>query len=106
MQPRLSSPRLSTIGWGPNLAHYELNHCDICGCRAWRDGRYYIARQSDPSTAQFWLDQQGLANPDQEGHRNAADGVVVSVEAWIFSLLGVWLLIVACTLIFLSGGDE
>lgn len=28
------------------------------------------------------------------------------VEAWIFSLLGVWLLIVACTLIFLSGGDE
>jgi len=36
----------------------------------------------------------------------SADGVVVSVEAWIFSLLGVWLLIVACTLIFLSGGDE
>ena len=30
----------------------------------------------------------------------------MSVEAWIFSLLGVWLLIVACTLIFLSGGDE
>ncbi len=58
---------LSTIGWGPNRAHYELNHCDICGCRAWRDGRYYIARQSDPSTAQFWLDQQDWRTPIRKG---------------------------------------
>ncbi len=63
---------LSVVAWGPDLAHYELNACDDCGCRAWRDGRYYQHRQTDPAQAQWWLDQQSWreVRAEMEGERD------------------------------------
>jgi hypothetical protein len=26
---------MSNIAWGPDKAHYTLNECNDCGCRAW-----------------------------------------------------------------------
>jgi hypothetical protein len=54
---------LSVVAWGPDRTHYELNHCDRCGCRAWLDGRYYLERQRDPREAEFWLTQQTWLKP-------------------------------------------
>ena len=51
----------------------------------------------------FSLDGLGLLGWESVINR---DYPVIFATMWIFSLLGVWLLIVACTLIFLSGGDE
>lgn len=53
----------SVVAWGPDIAHYELNKCDRCGCRAWLDGRYWQERQRDPEKAMFWHGQQEWRKP-------------------------------------------
>jgi hypothetical protein len=53
---------MSVVGWGPDVAHYELNECDLCGCRAWLDGRYYQERHRDPAKAAFWWRQMDWRN--------------------------------------------
>lgn len=35
----------AVIGWGPDVLHYELVECNLCHCRAWQDGRFWIDRQ-------------------------------------------------------------
>lgn len=47
----------TVVAWGPDIQHYELNHCDQCACRSWLDGRHYIERQRDPAAAKFWAEQ-------------------------------------------------
>ncbi len=47
----------SVIAWGPTVATYELLECDLCGCRAWEDGRYAQLRKVDPDAARWWQEQ-------------------------------------------------
>lgn len=46
----------SVIGWGPDVAHYELIEAE-CGCRAWADGRYEQERQRASGLHGFWHQQ-------------------------------------------------
>lgn len=45
---------IAVIGWGPDVAHYELEECRDCGCRGWRDGRWTKARQVYDGSDGFW----------------------------------------------------
>ena len=53
----------SVVAWGPDVARYELWECDACGCRAWRDGRYYQERDANPTLARWWRAQQQWRRP-------------------------------------------
>lgn len=44
----------SVIGWGPTLATYELDVCDLCGCRSWIDGRWQKARERGENSGFWW----------------------------------------------------
>lgn len=45
---------IKVVGWGPNVATYELEECCDCGCRAWRDGRWAQERQRTEGDSGFW----------------------------------------------------
>lgn len=52
----------STIGWGPDVAHYELMQDDTCGCRAWLDGRWEKARERGENSG-FWMTRMEWHKP-------------------------------------------
>ena len=47
----------SVIGWGPDVAHYELIQCDECMSRAWEDGRWTQERERHTGNHKFWQDR-------------------------------------------------
>lgn len=52
----------AVIGWGPDVAHYELEECRDCWCRAWQDGRWTQERQRGGNSG-FWYGRMEWRKP-------------------------------------------